>query len=181
MPGSAVRVRIQGFPPNTAVTLRFQPVFDTAQSRPIGSGTTDQQGNGVVDGVIPPDAPFGDVALSVTTGAQCEARTSMTVVGSEESIRINDATVVPGQQVMITASGFAPHSTAVVYLDGDARDALCICHELVSGLADELGVVRIVVRIPGNVSRGAHSLTLNGDSFDADHELGLTVRIKVGG
>jgi len=174
VPGTPVRVRIDGFPPNTAVTLRLG-----SAAPPIGATTTDEQGKGVVNGVIPADAAFGDTPLSVMVNAECGGQTSIAVVGSPEAISIDDDTVVPGQQVTIKASGFAAEGPVALYLDGDARDALCRCRFLAEAQANAVGFVEIVVRIPPDVSPGAHFLTLNGDSFDFMHDVGLTVRITV--
>jgi hypothetical protein len=179
VPGTPVRVRIEGFPPSAGVMLHFGSMYDGIVGPPIGAATTDDQGNGVVHGVLPVDAPFGDAALSVMVNAECGAETLLAVVGSPEAISIDDDTVVPGQQVTITASGFAPEDAVGVYLDGDARDPTCRCQELGNAQANEVGFVEIVVRIPGDVPPGAHFLTLNGDSFNHEHDVGLIVHITV--
>lgn len=179
MPGTPVRVRIEGFPPNAAVTLRFGSMYAGTVGPPIGAATIDEVGNGVVHGLLPADAPYGDAALSVMVNAECGAETYLAVVGSSEGIGIDDDTVVAGQQVTITASGFAPEDEVVLFLDGDGRDAGCICRDLALAQTNELGAVRIVVRIPRDLPPGAHFLTLNGDSFNHEHDLGLIVQITV--
>lgn len=179
VPGTPIRVRIDSFPPSTAVTLSIGSIHDGTVGPPIGATTTDEQGNGVVQGVIPLDTPFGDTPLSVMASAECGAQTYVAIVGSPEAISIDDDTVVPGQQVTIKASGFAAEDTVALYLDGDARDALCRCLSLAEAHANVMGFVEIVVRIPRDVPAGAHFLTLNGDSFDSMHDVGLTVQIMV--
>jgi hypothetical protein len=179
VPGTPVRVRINGFPPDTAVTLRLGSLDDGTAGRAIGAATTDGQGNGVVHGVVPVHAPFGDTTLRVMVNEGCGGQTLLAIVGSPEAISIDDDTVVAGQQVTIKASGFAAEGPVALYLDGDARDALCRCRSLAEAQANAVGFVEIVVRIPPDVSPGAHFLTLNGDSFDFMHDVGLTVHITV--
>jgi hypothetical protein len=41
--------------------------------------------------------------------------------------------------------------------------------------------VIVVYRIPRDLSRGLHFLTLSGDSFTGTHDVDLQVRIMVGG
>jgi hypothetical protein len=179
--GAPVSVRIRGFPPNAAVSMVLSFPDEAAPRPPIGNGTTDAQGDGVVSGVIPTDAPFGDATVTVTAGEACGAEADVSVVGSPAGISIDDDTVALGQSVTITASGFQPGGSVTVILDGDAFDALSTGRVLGGAEANRLGPVRIVVRIPRDLSKGAHYLTANGYSFDGTNDLFMAVDITVSG
>jgi hypothetical protein len=179
LPGTTVRLRIEGFPPDAALTVTLGYMDDEGIRLSMGTGRSDAHGDGFLLGVIPVDAPFGEGILNVSAGEACGAEAYISVVGSLEAIGIDDDTVVPGQQVTIRASGFAPEDTVAVILDGDVRDAACQCRALAEARANAVGFVEMVARIPPDVPAGAHFLTVNGDSFDFMHDVGLTVHITV--
>jgi hypothetical protein len=179
IPGTPITVRIREFPPTTVVTLRIGSVFGDDVGPPIGTAMTDAAGVAMVSGVIPADTPFGDTSVSVTVAEVCGAEAALSVVGSVESVGIDDDTVRPGQSVTLTASGYQPGDSIVVILDGDAYDLDSTGFELGSAPADKLGYARIVVRIPRDISAGRHFLTANGYSFDGTSDLFQAVNIKV--
>jgi hypothetical protein len=180
LPGTPVRVRLEGFPPNVAVTLSMSPVGEASPGTTIGGTATDQQGAGFVQGVIPADTPYGDASIWALTGAGCGSESQIVVVGSFEQISIDDDTVEPGQLVTITAGGFAPDDGVGLYLDGDPRDATNTTGPLGGAEADDRGSVVVRARIPDDISPGAHYLLLSGSSFDGIADLGLVVQITVG-
>lgn len=104
--GAGIRVRVEGFPANTAVTLTMASMEDAAAARPIGGTATDEQGKGVAAGVIPADARLGDAIVQAIASDACAATNYVFVVASLEGIGIDDDTVEPGQQVTIRAGGF---------------------------------------------------------------------------
>jgi len=172
--------------PHTATSEAASPLASVEVAcrepfiNPIGGATTDQQGGGFVQAVIPPESPHGDASIWVLTREGCGAETLIVLVGSLERISIDDDTVVPGQLVTITAGGFDPEGGASVYLDGDPRDAANLAPQIGGAEADAQGSVVVSVRIPDDVSPGAHYLVLSGDSFDGTSDLGLVVQITVG-
>jgi hypothetical protein len=179
VPGGSVALNIDGFSPNTAVTVNL--LLEDGGLREIGTGTTDALGNGVVIGVIPPETPFGFAEVQVIASDGCSASVPLDIVGSLPSIGIGDDTLRPGQLVTMTASGFASGDDVAIVLDGDPGDALCRCRFIGNARAGVDGSVVARARIPRDVPPGAHFLVLSGYSFDGEHDLALSVEITIVG
>jgi hypothetical protein len=175
---ATVWVQVRGFPANAPVTVSFVSAVEQFE-RPIGAATTDEHGNADTPITVPTDAPFGDSYLRVRGTEDCASDAYIVVVPALEDIRIDDATVVPGQRVTIAATGFAPEEIVTLYLDSDPRDALSRTREIASARTSSDGSVLMTAHIPRDISLGEHFLLLNGWSFDHSHDLGLFVEIEV--
>jgi hypothetical protein len=178
-----VRVRFEGFAPNSAVTLVFGPWEPDVADRPIGSGTTDANGKGVVDGRIPADAPIAETELRVLS-SDCIAYAWTVVIGSPETMSVDDDTVVPGQIVTVTASGFVPHTNVFLTIDTHPSQGECWPHPCrrVGDFAQTSAVGSVVmrVRIPTDVAPGVHGLYANGYTPDSNaYDLTVGTHITV--
>lgn len=78
--GGTARLRFSGFPPNTALDL-FTSNPDMTP-RPMGRFASDGEGGGVIDAVIPLDAPVGEVWLYLSASAACFADTYVVVTAT---------------------------------------------------------------------------------------------------
>jgi len=106
--GEMVRVGYEGYAPGSEVTLVFVDFSDMVE-RPIGQGTAARDGTGRIAGVVPPDSTIGQAELQIVSG-ECWSHVYFVVIGSPETMRVDDPTVVPGQRVTVTARGFQPDS-----------------------------------------------------------------------
>lgn len=182
--GGPVRVLVRGFEPNTAVTLWFGSRSDVGARPPIGAGTTDGDGAGVVIGVIPADAHSGEAQVTVIASDACWAHAFIIVALSPRAISIDDATVLAGQRVTVRAGGFLPNATLLLSIDSGPTQGMCFpkpCHYLGEARASELGSAVFRVRIPRDTSAGAHRLWVSGYSPDGLSEFSLGVDITVVG
>lgn len=174
-----VTVHAQDFPGSVQLTVAFADLVGDIPQVPLGIAMTDPTGQTTFTVRVPVDAPFGEASLRVSAGPGCSADAFLSVVGSLEAIAIDDDTVKPGQAVTITAGGFEPSGPITVMLDGDAFDALSTGRDLGSTRANDVGAVRVDVRIPRGTSPGRHFLTVNGSSFDGARDLVLSVDVSV--
>jgi hypothetical protein len=181
--GEAVQVAFHDFEPSGGVTLLFVAQDAHQTTTTIGTGTADPQGEGVVAGIIPADAPIGEAEMQVV-GAHCIAYTYLLVIGSAEVMTVDDETPIPAQVVTITAGGFATESPIEISIDRYPIQGECYpraCRFIGVGSADELGRVVMHVRIPGDVAGGAHHLYATGYSPDGISDFTVGVEIHVAG
>ncbi len=183
--GGAVRVRFVGFVPGSAVTLLYVESPDL-EERPIGTGTAGTGGDGVVDGLIPEDAAIGEAWLQVVS-VDCWADVYILIIGSPETMHVNDDTVVPGQRVTVTAGGFLPNSGVGLTIDTHPTQGECLpvaCRWIGRGaLTAANGSVVIHARIPSDVTPGVHMLFANGYSPDgiSDFTVGAPITVVATG
>ena len=155
-----MRVPITGFPPNTPVTMWFGSVFDIV-GPPMGAGTTDDQGAGLVAGVIPEDAPEGETDVTVFASEACFVFAFVIVSLSPLGVSIDDDAVVAGQLVTLTAGGFLARTPVIVTFDSAITQGECYpvqCRVLRSVRASAVGSAVIRTRIPRDASLGPHQL-----------------------
>ena len=142
--GEQVRFAISEFPPNVEVTLWFGSFYDLGSLPPIGAGRTDDEGAGVVVGVIPSDAPSGENYVTVKASEECWAEAFIVVALSPRAISVDDDIVSPGQLVTISAGGFAPNQPASAFMGGGGVQEECPgCIWLGEGRTSPLGSVVI--------------------------------------
>jgi hypothetical protein len=182
MPGGTVSIQARGLPPNAALGLTFASLIDViVVEKPLGTAaTSDESGEAAFAVAIPTDAPLGFAAVIIRAGEQCIAEAAFDVIPSMEALSIDDRTVFPGQRVTLKASGFDVRSVVTLHIDGIPGDA-CECPVLASSRSNEVGAVEVAYRVPRNISRGLHFLTLSGESFTGTHDVHLQVRITVVG
>ncbi len=176
-----MRVRFVGFAPNADVTLLLMD-WSADVTVEIGSGTADAQGSGVVQGVIPADAPIGETQLDVVSG-ECIANAYVVVLGSPEQVTVDDDTVIPGQRVTLRAGGFTVNGHVLVSIDTYPTQGECWprpCRFLGTARTSAVGSVVVHVRIPRDTAPGAHSLWVSGYMAGGDREDSLGVDIMVG-
>ena len=189
LPGTRLTGWISGFEPNATVALIFRPDDVDFDERVIGASTTDEHGYGEIDVVIPADAPVGNYTLLLRLD---ECATSpwpelpldtIAVVPVLPEISISDDTVLPGQRVTIRATGFNRDDTVYLTLDNPEHLGLeCASCLLATGQTNSDWSVVITVRLPRDLSPGAHTLTLFGWGpellFPEEMELVITVGIR---
>jgi hypothetical protein len=156
-----------GFEPNATVALILRPDHVDFPERAIGASTTDEHGYGEIDVVVPDDAPIGDYSLLLRLEACATSPwadislATITVVPVLPAISISDDTVVPGQRVTIRATGFARDDAVYLSLDDPEYlgDQCCL---LATAQTNSDWSVVIPVRLPRDLSPGAHTLSLVG-------------------
>ena len=180
--GGTVRVRFEGFAPDLDVTLILEGSPFDLPDRPIGVGTAAGDGTGVVEGEIAHDAPIGETQLRVES-VDAMARAYLLVIGSPEVMSVDDETVVPGQHVTVTASGFQANTMVYLTIDTHPTQGECWphpCRELGRAARTSAdGSVVIPVRIPSDVTPGVHGLYANGYSPDGISDLTVGTQITV--
>ena len=165
--GTRVTGWFSGFEPNATVALILRPDYVAFPERALGSSTTDAQGYGEVDVIIPADAPIGDYSLLLRLEACATSPwadisiTTITVVPVLPAISISDDTVVPGQRVTIRATGFGLDETVDLFLDSPEYLGHECCLLATAPTNADWSVV-ITVRLPRDLSPGAHTLSLVG-------------------
>jgi hypothetical protein len=175
--GGPINFRFWGFPSNAALTL----YIDTDPQSPIGNAISNGQGEGVIKGVVPRDAPIGDVSFTAAASGDCSASTFAIVLGSPQTISVDDDTVRRGQLVTVRAGGFAPRTLAFAYINGAGVQEDCPgCHTLRFATTSAVGAVEIRVRIPHDTSLGAHHLGVHGYDMDVGGDIYLVADITVG-
>ena len=110
--GGTFKVRFDGFSANTPVTVVFVDWSRGDVQRPMGTSMSDGQGRGTVAGVVPRDAPIGEVILYVVAEDACSSNSYFTVLGSPRAASIDDDIVVPGQRVTVRAGGLPRRPTS---------------------------------------------------------------------
>jgi hypothetical protein len=179
-----MRVRFEGLVPDAGVTLILEGLAFDLPERLIGTGTAGGDGAGIVEGVIPYDAPIGETQVRVES-VHCVAWAYLLVIGSPEVMSVDDPTVVPGQVVTVTASGFQPNTPVGLTIDRHPTQGECWPHPCRmlgrGGQASADGTVVIRVRIPSDVARGVHGLYANGYSPDGMSDLTVGTQITVVG
>jgi hypothetical protein len=176
-----VRVGYEGYAPGSEVTLVFVDFSDMVE-RPIGQGTAARDGTGRIAGVVPPDSTIGQAELQIVSG-ECWSHVYFVVIGSPETMRVDDATVVPGQRVTVTARGFQPDSRAFITIDTYPTQGECWphpCRQLGTfAQSSEDGTVVIHIRIPSDVTPGVHGLFATGYSPDgiSDYTVGTQITV----
>jgi hypothetical protein len=164
------------------VTLVFES-WPEISERPIGTSEADANGNGIVDGLVPDDAPIGEASLRVLADG-CVAYTYFVVLGSEAKVNVDDATVVAGQRMTVSAGGFAPNAPLLLSIDSAPTQGECFpepCHYLGEARASDLGSAVFHVRLPLDTSPGKHRLWVSGDVPEVITEVSLGVDITVVG
>jgi len=182
--GTRVTGWFTGFQPNATVALIFRPDYVDFPEREIGATTTDEHGFAEVEVVIPADAPVGDYSLLLrlegcATSPWGEMTlATITVVAGLPSISISDDTVVPGQRVTVRATGFGRDEIVTVSLDDPdyLGNGCCV---LARAMADADWSVMVRLRLPGDLSPGAHTLSLVGWGPEALFPEVLEVQITV--
>ncbi len=105
---------------------------------------------------------------------------SIAVVPVLPEISISDDTVVPGQRVTIRATGFARDDTVRLFLDEPESFDCASCLLATAPTNTDWSAV-ITVRLPRDLSPGAHTLFLAGWGpeflFPEELEVGITVGI----
>jgi LPXTG-motif cell wall-anchored protein len=79
--------------------------------------------------------------------------------GDNELVTLSDTTVVPGQEITITASGFAPAADVTATF---ASQPVVIAR----GTADASGTATMTGTIPADATPGSHSITVSGQGAD---------------
>ncbi len=180
--GGTVRIRFEGFAPGSVVTLLYGEWWPDLAERPIGTGTAGNDGDGVVDGLIPVDASIGETQLRVVS-LDCSAYVYILVIGSPEVMQIDDDTVVPGQRVTVTAGGFLPKSRVHLTIDTHPTQGECWPHPCRQigrfAWTSANGSVVIHTRIPSDIAPGVHGLFANGYSPDGMSDVTVGTEITV--
>ncbi|GAA1850729.1 choice-of-anchor G family protein [Myceligenerans crystallogenes] len=119
VPGECTVVTGTGYTPNSTATVQL---FD-AEGNPVGDPIvveTDANGEFVTDLCVPEDAEPGDhtiIGTDDTTGLEAEA--PLTIIppdGVDPEIMADPDTVFPGDETVISGTGYTPDSTATVQL-----------------------------------------------------------------
>jgi hypothetical protein len=178
--GDSVHVRFGGFTPNVNVRLDFGDLSG-GERRTIGIGTADGTGSGVLDGVIPVDAPIDEAELRVIGDDDCLGWNYIWVLASPDAITIDDDTVAPGQRVTVVAGGFLPHEGAALTIDSAPVQGECIprCVYLAYSRTDAIGMVVFRARVPRDISAGRHVLWVTGAAMDGISDAYLSIEITV--
>jgi hypothetical protein len=179
--GDTVRVRFSGFTPNVNVRLDFRELTGDV-NRTIGTAPADGAGNGVVEGVVPTDAPVDEAELRVIGDDGCLAYLYFWVLGSPDTISIDDDTVMPGQRVTVTAGGFLPNGDALLSIDNAPTQGECIprCLYLAMSQTNGVGSVVFRARIPRHISAGRHVLWVTGGHLNGISDAYQSIEITVG-
>jgi hypothetical protein len=179
-----MRVRFEGFVPGTDVALFLEGSAFDIPDLAIGTALAGSDGSGVVDGVIPPDTSIGETQVRLQS-ADCVAWAYLLVIGSPEVMSVDDPTVVPGQLVTVSASGFQPDTFVGLTIDRHPTQGECWPHPCRTlgrgGRASADGSVVIRVRIPSDIAPGVHRLFANGDSPDGISDFTVGTKITVVG
>lgn len=180
--GQTVRVDVTGFLPNVPIASWLGDQYDPESKPPIGTGTTDASGAGVIVGVVPVEAEVGEHNVTVWANDECVAFAWLMVSLSARAIGIDDETVLPGQSVTVTVGGFMADGRVDLSIDSAPTQGECWpepCLYLGYAMASDVGSASIAARIPDDTSRGTHTLWVSGWAPDAMTEFNLGIDITV--
>lgn len=180
VPGENFQIRFAGFAPGASLTIVWVDIDLPEQS--IGTATASPDGSGIADVVVPADAAIQEASVQVR-GDQCAASADIVVLGSPDSIDIDDATPSPGQVVTVTASGFGPHEVASLSIDSAPTQGECFpreCQFLAFGTTSAAGAVTLRGRIPRDAQRGSHRLWVTSTQIEGISDDYRSIEIFVG-
>ena len=178
--GESARIELTAFEPNAVVAISLYQW--TGDPTSIGTGQVDAEGHGVLRVLIPRTTPMGDAELQIAS-EHCIAYSRILVLGSSETMTIDDDSVLPGQVVVLTADGFRANRRVGLTIDNHPVQGECYprqCRLIGQGEADAIGVAVIRLRIPGDIRPGKHRLFATGyspDDFGSDLTDGVAITV----
>ena len=89
------------------------------------------------------------------------------------NLTVSDSTVVPGQKITVTGTGFAPGATVVITFESTPVTLATVA-------ADSGGTFSAVVTIPTNATPGIHTIKATGAGADGG-TLVLSAQVTVSG
>lgn len=180
VPGESIRIRFAGFGPVESLTIMWVDI--ELPEQPIGTATAAPDGSGTADVLVPADAPMREATVQVR-GDICDANADIVVLGSPDSIDIDDATPYPGQIVTVTTGGFGPYEGASLSIDTAPTQDECFpreCRFLAFGTTSELGAVTLRGRIPRDIEGGSHRLWVTSTQVEGISDDYRSIDIMVG-
>jgi hypothetical protein len=182
VPGEAIQIRFGGFAPDAALTIVWVDI--DLPERQVGAATADPDGSGTADVLVPADAPPRQADVDVRSDV-CQASAWVIVVGSADSIDIDDDTPVPGQLVTVSTGGFGFHEGASLSIDSAPTQGECFprdCVFLAFGETSGVGAVSLRGRIPRETSPGRHRLWVTSTDLEgfADDYRSIDITVRPG-
>ena len=180
VPGERIRVRFGGFAPGASLTIVWVDI--DLPERSIGTATAASDGSGAADVLVPADAPMREATVQVRSDL-CAAAADIVVLGSADSIDIDDDTPFAGQVVTVTTGGFGPQEAASLSIDDAPTQGECFprpCRFLAFATTSEAGAVTLRGRIPRDTRRGVHRLWVTSTEIEGISDDYRSIQIRVG-
>ena len=150
--GVSVAVTGQGYPPNKKVNVIWG--YDGPGTGTTVAQTTANKAGSIQASFLAPDTAPGSYQVAVQSAAtQTITQNTFTL---SDSIAASPDTATPGQQVIVTGSGFQANEAVDIYWDSTVNNALA------TATADANGNINQAITVPALATPGSHSLIAVG-------------------